>query len=148
MKHLCLTRQTILFETWNNIVSSGKQPCWRSETLQLAIRYINLHSFTSSLSRNNCNSIILHSQPVRQHTQQHSTGQFGVQKETHFVRTASKWIWRIAREGASQSPPRILAQRRALWSDSFDRMSFCYFRLRGIPLDASFSSPSFSSDGT
>ncbi len=51
MKHLCLTRQTILFETWNNIVSSGKQPCWRSETLQLAIRYINLHSFTSSLSR-------------------------------------------------------------------------------------------------
>lgn len=51
MKHLCLTRQTILFETWNNIVSSGKQHCWRSETLQLVIQYINLHSFTSSLSR-------------------------------------------------------------------------------------------------
>lgn len=157
LKQYCLMHETLVFDSPNNIVWDVKQYCFVRQTTLLAqwnvtVSYL-IHSFAFIhlqfiAEGNNCNSIILHNHPVRQHPKQHSTGRFGVQKETHSVRTASKWIWRIAREGASRSPPRILAQRRALWSDSFDRMSLCYFRFRRIPLDASFSSPSFSSDAT
>ena len=156
-KQYCLMHETLVFDSPNNIVWDVKQYCFVRQTTLLAqwnvtVCYL-IHSFAFIhlqfiTEGNKCSSIILHSHPTRQHPKQHPVGRFGIQKETHSVRTASKWIWRIAWEGASRSPRRILAQRRALWSDSFDRMSFCYFRLRGIPLDASFSSPSFSSDGT
>ena len=45
------------------------------------------------------------------------------QPETTSTQTATKCILRIAREAPFYSPPRILVQARALWSDSFDTLT-------------------------
>ena len=51
VKHLCLVRQTILFDEWNNIVSSVEVKISNSETLVLWFENNYLVIFTSGLFR-------------------------------------------------------------------------------------------------
>ena len=137
VKQYCFTCQTQVFDESNNIVSFPEHLFLKDETLVLAKRYNNFHSFTSSLFRMRLILKVWYWMEMSQTWSLLLLFRLNVFLiDATFIRRVAICILRIAREGPFYSPTCILVRKRAflrgfVWR--FDKMvNGVWFGFKGL----------------